>query len=576
MGADLRNRSRWLALILILVFLFAPFSLIAGITFERAYPRPGEDWGSCVQQTSDGGYILLGINDAIEVLLVKTDSLGEVAWERTYGAGYGRTVLQLPDGGYAVAGDSGLGSFTCDAYIFIADSLGNQLIKKTYGDSLVDEIRSVLGPTSDGGFMLTSSTDGDMYLVKLDSLGDSLWSRICPTPDTNDYPESVQQTNDGGYIIGCDRMDPERQAYVVKTDSLGNLSWTKVYGFAGSDDYCFSAIQTADSGYALAATSRHQLGGGWLIKTDAFGDSLWSRTDDSLEEAFSLLQNPDGGYVISGWGGAQGGAHIVRTDSLGVVLWERTYASDISWGRSVQRTSDGGYVMFGHYCDPVTYEHDWYLVKMDSGGMVDRDVEVVSLDLPPDTVFTDSVYEVRASVRSLLSGFAFFDLIATVDGYSDTVRVNGLKQDSLVQVTFNDWQVPSADSTTYTMTLCTVTPGDIDTTNDCMQKTIFAYDPTGVQEGYTRPSASEFRLRENTPDPFHHSTVISYSLPQTSEVTLSIYDITGRLVGTLVNERQQPGIHQVRWERKDNPSGVYFYRLKAGESVEARKMVVVE
>jgi hypothetical protein len=59
-------------------------------------------------------------------------------------------------------------------------------------------------------------------------------------------------------------------------------------------------------------------------------------------------------------------------------------------------------------------------------------------------------------------------------------------------------------------------------------------------------------------------------------MTLAIYDITGRLVKTLANETQQSGIQQVNWDRESNPSGVYFYRLKAGEFVETRKMVVVE
>jgi hypothetical protein len=86
----------------------------------------------------------------------------------------------------------------------------------------------------------------------------------------------------------------------------------------------------------------------------------------------------------------------------------------------------------------------------------------------------------------------------------------------------------------------------------------------------------DFRLSENRPNPFHRSTLISYSLPSPTSVTLSIYDITGRLVETLVNETQQPGIHQVRWARKANPSGVYFCTLRTGEFAETRKMVVVE
>lgn len=109
---------------------------------------------------------------------------------------------------------------------------------------------------------------------------------------------------------------------------------------------------------------------------------------------------------------------------------------------------------------------------------------------------------------------------------------------------------------------------------------------TGISESSSRARipVSDARLFQNTPNPFHHTTLISYSLPAATDITLALYDITGRLVETLVNEVQQPGIHQIRWDRKSNPSGVYFYRLKAcpersrraGEFVATRKMVVLE
>ena len=91
-----------------------------------------------------------------------------------------------------------------------------------------------------------------------------------------------------------------------------------------------------------------------------------------------------------------------------------------------------------------------------------------------------------------------------------------------------------------------------------------------------RVQGSGLELLQNQPNPFRRSSVISYCLATGDQVSLRIYDITGRLVETLVNERQEPGIHRVQWNRKTNPSGVYFYRLKAGEFVDTRKMVVVD
>jgi hypothetical protein len=103
------------------------------------------------------------------------------------------------------------------------------------------------------------------------------------------------------------------------------------------------------------------------------------------------------------------------------------------------------------------------------------------------------------------------------------------------------------------------------------------YTGTGVDElTDSRPSLPSGVRTICSPNPFRTETTILFDLPETSHVTLSIYDITGRLVETLVNETQQPGIHQVHWNRKSNPSGVYFYRLRGGQFVETRKMVVVE
>jgi photosystem II stability/assembly factor-like uncharacterized protein len=103
------------------------------------------------------------------------------------------------------------------------------------------------------------------------------------------------------------------------------------------------------------------------------------------------------------------------------------------------------------------------------------------------------------------------------------------------------------------------------------------YDVPGVEEEYhTRPQASDLWFLGNRPDPFHQSTTISFSLPQACRMTLSIFNITGRLVETLVNESQKAGIHKVCWDRGSNPSGVYFCRLTAGESVRTKKMVVVD
>lgn len=85
-----------------------------------------------------------------------------------------------------------------------------------------------------------------------------------------------------------------------------------------------------------------------------------------------------------------------------------------------------------------------------------------------------------------------------------------------------------------------------------------------------------YELKENYPNPFNPTTQISYGIPEASHVTLEIYDITGRLISSLVNEDQQAGYHEVNFNADALSSGVYIYRLKAGEFVKTRQMTLIK
>jgi hypothetical protein len=164
-----------------------------------------------VRQTVDSGFIIGTLQDSV-LRLMKTDSLGSLLWERSYpglGVREGISVLQAVDRGYVATGvahappesDGG------DAYLVKTDSLGNFQWKRTYGGAKADHGRWV-AQTSDGGYVLAGCTNvtgaehiGDGYVVRTDSVGNLMWEKVIGGPGVEDDARCVQQTADGGFVV---------------------------------------------------------------------------------------------------------------------------------------------------------------------------------------------------------------------------------------------------------------------------------------------------------------------------------------------------------------------------------------
>jgi len=183
--------------------------------------------------------------------------------------------------------------------------------------------------------------------------GDTLWTRTYGGT-AGDCGRSVQQTSDGGYIIAGSTSSfgaGGSDVYLVKTGSSGDALWTRSYGGSG-DDYGFSVQQTSDGGYIIAGVTGSFGAGGYdvyLLKTDSSGDTLWTGTygGNCYDYGRSVEQTSEGGYVIAGYTYLYGPAdvYLLKTNSSGETLWIRSYGgSRDDYGFSVQQTSDGGYI----------------------------------------------------------------------------------------------------------------------------------------------------------------------------------------------------------------------------------------
>ncbi len=398
MGCKRNKQVSWtkcLAPSLLLLALFLPIPSHAVITFEKTYGGGDRDIAYSVQQTLDGGYIITGGTISFgaghwDVYLIKTDSLGGMLWTRTYGGvglDGGRSVRQTKDRGYIIVGQTeSLGAGKADVYLIKTDSSGDTIWTRTYGGSGTDYGMGVQ-QTRNGGYIIAGYTESfgagefDVYVIRTNSLGQVLWSKVYG--DFNrDMGFSVEQTSDGGYIVGgltysfgSGRAD----VYLIKTDASGDTVWTRTYGGPYAD-VGFSVEETSDRGYIIAGYTDSFGSGGsdvYVIKTDSSGDTVWTRIYGGArtEKAYSAQETSDGGCIVAAFtesfGVRSADVYLIKMDSSGGTAWTRTYGG-IRWDESfsAQQTSDGGFIVAAWTYSQGAGLADVYLIKTDRSGLV--------------------------------------------------------------------------------------------------------------------------------------------------------------------------------------------------------------
>ncbi|MCG3164798.1 MAG: hypothetical protein POELPBGB_00557 [Bacteroidia bacterium] len=420
------------SLILICSFL----SLIgkAQVTFLKTYGANELDYANSVQQTTDGGYIMVGSTESFgaggqDVYLIKTDWVGNIVWTKTYGGpGHdeGYAVKQTTDNGYIVAGYTKTtlgGGGDYNVYIIKTDQAGDTLWTKIYG-GVFGEWAEDIEFTSDGGYVIIGSTESygttggwrNAYLIKIDSEGIAEWNSIYGglennSSENNVWATSVKQTQDGGYIIsgtaepfGLDYRNP----FAVKINSTGDTLWTKTYSSPLNSNYQYSAVfTTSDSGFVFC--------GGWafIIKTTASGELIWAKKYGGGGMLTNAIQTNDYGYLL-----IANYSRLLKIDSLGNIQWAVKY--DMGDIHSVQPTDDGGYIGVG-----VTYElgdtmGNIFMVKMDSIGLN------LCNGIPVDVLATDFFPVVGRTSSNLSNGLVEYSADNVIDegGLSQIVCIS--------------------------------------------------------------------------------------------------------------------------------------------------------
>jgi hypothetical protein len=461
-------------------------------TFGGAY----NDGFRSVVKTGDGGFMAVGYTHSFgdagtNIYAVKTDGDGNPAWARTYGGSgrdYGFSVCEV-SGGYAIAGyTTSFGAGDEDAYIVRIDSTGDTLWTKTWGGPARDEGRSIWA-TRDGGLLIGGATESfgsgesDLCVLKLDANGDTLWTRVFGGA-LSDWGQSVCETADGCYGVGgtSGSSTANRDLYLVKTSTNGNLVWQRCYGGAGSvdPDWGMSVCATPDSGITLTG--------------------------------YQALEGKDPGEAI-----------ILGTDKNGAQVYLRKYtAAYYQYGCGISATHDGGFVVCGATKDPATQKNDLFLAKRISGSgwLWTKTLGGAGSD------WGSSIVEPQPGCF-------------VIAGHTQSSGAGG----------FDGWLIKMCDA-------AAAVPGD------------------GGKHGGSM-------MLNVDPNPFGSETSVRFRLAEASTVMLAVYDAGGRRVALLADGPLSPGEFGATWDGRDERGrvvapGFYVARLAVGGAVQTEKLILVK
>jgi hypothetical protein len=649
------------------VLLFLSFFSVAQaqtIEWDNAFGNDTNSELYDVQQTSDGGYILGGYTSTVitgespdditqnyDYWVIKLNAAGEKEWDKKYG-GSGddlmTEVYQTSDGGYILGGYSFSGVDgdktvanvgESDIWLIKIDATGKKEWDRAFGGWGFD-IPTSLQQTSDGGYIIGSSyTFSEYWVIKLDASGEKEWDRMYGGDSYEDL-RSLQQTSDGGYILGGfshsgasgdkseDNMGPV-DFWVVKTDAAGIKEWDRTYGGLASD-LLFSLQQTSDGGYILGGHSNSEASGNktgakvgdydyWVVKVDAMGVIEWDKVFGGTGEEHlrSLDQTSDGGYILGGGSGSNKSGDksednlgycvendctpdywVVKINEAGEKEWDETIGGDgHDLLMSLQQTSDEGYILGGtsyssRSGDKTEDAIGYWVVKLK--GTTTCTPPTVSIALKP----TSNTYT-GGDASHLYLGYGPQSIILQASGatsYSWS-PATGLSSTSVANPVFTPtvpgtytFTVTGVDGACTATTSVTVTVTDVRCGNKndkvlvCHKGQSICVSPNAVQahlrnhpgdklgECGAQPVAKAGKGKavvQAYPNPFSSRTTIAFTFPQKEDYTLQVYDLNGNLVQQWPAARAGAGqLVRVDWEPKRSKKGIYILRIVTSHGVQ--------
>lgn len=470
-----------------------------------------------------------GLRRSLSVVVLAGSSyvgtiLAQPGFERVYGGPgmeFGYSVRQCADGGCVLVGSTeSFGTGDRDIYLVRTDANGDTLWTRTYGGAGFDSGWEV-EPTADGGFIFCALQDLHALVVKVDESGQLEWATELP-----DIAWAIEQTTDGDYMIaGSMSMGNHSDMRVTRLTTAGQPAWTKTYGTVLGNvelnDQALDIRPTSDGAFVVygcggASPLLGTYNDHYLVKIDAAGDTLWTRRygNEDNQAGWSAEGTSDGGLILLGTTMVAGEScyEVLKTDAIGTLQWSTTLPGEggADEGYEIHQTPDGGYAFSGRIVDGITESSSVYLVKLDAQG---------------DTTWTRTFRQGQGPGLELTNDGGF-----AIAGFTVSIGA-GLYDMYLIKT-----------------------------------------DANGIITGQAEPVAQQVHPAFVFPDPVIDQACIQFPNPQRTQVTFHL--LNG--LGQTVRQQRCGSTDRVTFRRDDLPAGPYQFVIGGGKGRLAQGRLVVE